>query len=68
MRAYTPQSGLVTNRNQLVPYFVIRVMQDTPGMAGFFMATLFSGSLNNLSSGKTFCSGKIGNIEGVNGH
>ncbi|XP_005092732.1 sodium-coupled monocarboxylate transporter 1-like [Aplysia californica] len=51
MRCDPYDGGFITNRNQMVPYFAIHALKDAPGMAGFFMATLFSGSLSTLSSG-----------------
>ena len=36
---------------QLMPYFVVRVLNDLPGLAGLYMAMLFSGALSTFSSG-----------------
>ncbi|WAR18774.1 SC5AC-like protein [Mya arenaria] len=44
-------SGAISNNNQLVPYFVMRVFRNVPGLAGLFIAALFSGALSSLSSG-----------------
>ncbi|XP_052769254.1 sodium-coupled monocarboxylate transporter 1-like isoform X2 [Mya arenaria] len=44
-------SGAISNNNQLVPYFVMRVFHNVPGLAGIFIAALFSGALSSLSSG-----------------
>ncbi|KAK3583609.1 hypothetical protein CHS0354_039431 [Potamilus streckersoni] len=44
-------AGYVANGNQVIPYFVIDVMRDIPGLAGVFIAALFSGALSSLSSG-----------------
>ena len=46
------QSGAISSKNQLAPYYVLHSMSDLPGMAGFYLATLFCGSLSTLSSGK----------------
>ncbi|CAL1526702.1 unnamed protein product, partial [Lymnaea stagnalis] len=43
--------GLITNRNQLPPYFVLHTLRDFPGISGIYMSTLFSASLSTLSSG-----------------
>ncbi|XP_059148637.1 sodium-coupled monocarboxylate transporter 2-like [Physella acuta] len=45
------EGGLITNRNQLSPFFVMQAFQDMPGFAGLFMGTMFSGSLSTISSG-----------------
>ncbi|XP_052275094.1 sodium-coupled monocarboxylate transporter 1-like [Dreissena polymorpha] len=44
-------SGAISNYNQLMPYFVMKVFHNVPGLAGLFIAALFSGSLSTLSSG-----------------
>ncbi|KAK7110795.1 hypothetical protein V1264_014614 [Littorina saxatilis] len=44
-------AGLITNKNQMMPYFVIHVLVDLPGMAGLYMSMLFSGALSTVSSG-----------------
>ncbi|OWF41457.1 sodium-coupled monocarboxylate transporter 1-like [Mizuhopecten yessoensis] len=36
--------------NQLIPYMVLDIFRDEPGMAGLFMASLFSASLSTVSS------------------
>lgn len=43
--------GTVTNGNQVTPYFVMHLLSHLPGLAGLFIAALFSGSLSSLSSG-----------------
>uniref|UniRef100_A0A2C9KCI3 Sodium-coupled monocarboxylate transporter 1 n=1 Tax=Biomphalaria glabrata TaxID=6526 RepID=A0A2C9KCI3_BIOGL len=45
------QAGLISNKNQLPPYFVLHVLQDLPGMSGLYMSSIFSGALSTLSSG-----------------
>ncbi|XP_055894114.1 sodium-coupled monocarboxylate transporter 1-like isoform X1 [Biomphalaria glabrata] len=44
-------AGLISNKNQLPPYFVLHVLQDLPGMSGLYMSSIFSGALSTLSSG-----------------
>ncbi|WAR18772.1 SC5AC-like protein [Mya arenaria] len=44
-------SGAISNNNQLIPYFVMRVFRNIPGLAGLFIVALFSGALSSLSSG-----------------
>ncbi|XP_059148665.1 sodium-coupled monocarboxylate transporter 2-like [Physella acuta] len=44
-------SGLISNRNQILPFSVMHALKDMPGLAGLFMATLFSASLSTISSG-----------------
>ncbi|XP_059148636.1 sodium-coupled monocarboxylate transporter 1-like [Physella acuta] len=44
-------SGLITNRNQILPFSVMHALKDMPGLAGLFMAKLFSASLSTISSG-----------------
>lgn len=36
--------------NQLIPYMVLDIFRNEPGMAGLFMASLFSASLSTVSS------------------
>ncbi|KAK7508626.1 hypothetical protein BaRGS_00000192 [Batillaria attramentaria] len=45
------RAGLISNKNQMMPYFVIQVLSDLPGMAGIYMSMLFSGALSTVSSG-----------------
>ncbi|XP_064595749.1 sodium-coupled monocarboxylate transporter 2-like [Liolophura sinensis] len=42
---------LVTNPNQILPYFVMELFRKQPGLPGLFLASLFSASLSTLSSG-----------------
>ncbi|XP_076464575.1 sodium-coupled monocarboxylate transporter 1-like isoform X2 [Babylonia areolata] len=44
-------AGLISNKNQMMPYFVIHVLDDLPGFAGLYMSMLFSGALSTVSSG-----------------
>ncbi|XP_060064024.1 sodium-coupled monocarboxylate transporter 2-like [Ylistrum balloti] len=45
------ESGIIKNPNQLLPYMVVRVFHGFPGLAGLFLASLFSASLSTISSG-----------------
>lgn len=42
--------GYVKSNDQMVLYFVMDVFQDLPGLAGLFVACLFSGALSTISS------------------
>uniref|UniRef100_A0A8C9XEC2 Sodium-dependent multivitamin transporter n=1 Tax=Sander lucioperca TaxID=283035 RepID=A0A8C9XEC2_SANLU len=42
--------GYVKTNDQMVLYFVMDVFQDLPGLAGLFVACLFSGALSTISS------------------
>ena len=48
------EAGLITNRNQLAPYFVLDALNDMPGMAGLYVSTLCCGALSTLSSGQIY--------------
>ncbi|XP_064595914.1 sodium-dependent multivitamin transporter-like [Liolophura sinensis] len=41
----------ISNSNEILPYFVMELFQTLPGLAGLFLASLFSASLSTLSSG-----------------
>lgn len=43
--------GIIDRHDQLVPYFVMDTLSKYPGIAGLFVACVFSGSLSTLSSG-----------------
>ncbi|XP_046560454.1 sodium-coupled monocarboxylate transporter 1-like [Haliotis rubra] len=45
------EAGHITNRNQMMPFFVLDVLSTYPGLAGLYMSALFSGALSSLSSG-----------------
>ncbi|CAG5126217.1 unnamed protein product [Candidula unifasciata] len=45
------QAGIVSNANQLPPYFVMHALTDLPGMGGLYFSMVFSGSLSTISSG-----------------
>jgi SSS family transporter len=44
-------AGLVSNPDQLFPYFVMDVLGSKKGLPGIFLACIFSGSLSTISSG-----------------
>ncbi|XP_046371526.2 sodium-coupled monocarboxylate transporter 1-like [Haliotis rufescens] len=44
------KGGYIKNKNQLLPYFIMEIFQDIPGMPGLFLATLLSASLSTFSS------------------
>ncbi|GFR88848.1 sodium-coupled monocarboxylate transporter 1 [Elysia marginata] len=48
------QAGLISNKNQLAPYFVLHAMADIRGFSGLFLGVISSGSLSTLSSGKPY--------------
>lgn len=43
------KAGLVRKLDQVVPYFVMRVSAQVPGIPGLFIAGLFSGGLSSMS-------------------
>lgn len=43
--------GIIERHDQLMPYFVMDTLSGYPGLAGLFVACVFSGSLSTLSSG-----------------
>ncbi|XP_071090688.1 sodium-dependent multivitamin transporter-like [Haliotis cracherodii] len=45
------EAGYVSNRNQLMPYFMMNLLSPYPGVTGLYLSTLFSGALSTLSSG-----------------
>ncbi|KAK3095113.1 hypothetical protein FSP39_010456 [Pinctada imbricata] len=56
--AYNTQKGcdpleqkIIRSPNQVLPYFVMDVFRELPGLPGVFLAALFSASLSTLSSG-----------------
>ncbi|ESN96361.1 hypothetical protein HELRODRAFT_68342 [Helobdella robusta] len=48
------RSKQVENVNQLVPYFMVNVL-NYPGLPGAFLAVLFSGALSSISSSLNSC-------------
>ncbi|KAL1424682.1 hypothetical protein MTO96_019972 [Rhipicephalus appendiculatus] len=45
------KAGKISNPDQLVPYFVMKIMNSVPGLPGLFVACVFSSALSTLSSG-----------------
>ncbi|XP_049870014.1 putative sodium-dependent multivitamin transporter isoform X2 [Pectinophora gossypiella] len=43
-------TGEITAIDQLMPYFVVNKMRNAPGLAGLFVAGIFSASLSTISS------------------
>lgn len=44
-------AGLVRKMDQVVPYFVMMVAKDVPGLPGLYIAGLFSAGLSTVSGG-----------------
>ncbi|XP_060065378.1 sodium-coupled monocarboxylate transporter 1-like [Ylistrum balloti] len=44
------ESEAIDNPNQILPYLVVMLFRDKPGMAGVFMAAVFSASLSVIAS------------------
>lgn len=42
---------LVSDADQIFPYYVMQVLSSKPGLPGVFLACIFSGSLSTISSG-----------------
>uniref|UniRef100_A0A914VIV3 Sodium-dependent multivitamin transporter n=1 Tax=Plectus sambesii TaxID=2011161 RepID=A0A914VIV3_9BILA len=42
---------LISNRDQLLPYFTVEVLSSIHGLPGIFLASLYSGTLSTVSSG-----------------
>ena len=47
------QLGKVAKAAQLMPYMVLELFQNTPGMLGLFVAAVYSGSLSTVSTAVT---------------
>eukprot|EP00105_Crassostrea_gigas_P033865 XP_019918013.1 PREDICTED: sodium-coupled monocarboxylate transporter 1-like [Crassostrea gigas] len=45
------KSKQISNPNQIVPFMVLQIFKDLPGMSGLFIASLFCASLSTLLSG-----------------
>lgn len=45
------EDGLVSNANQIIFFYIKDIFREYPGIAGLYMATIFSGALSTLSSG-----------------
>ncbi|KAJ8973158.1 hypothetical protein NQ317_017109 [Molorchus minor] len=43
-------AGDITSFDQLMPYYVVDTMGDTPGLSGLFVAGIFSASLSTISA------------------
>ncbi|XP_071480946.1 sodium-coupled monocarboxylate transporter 2-like, partial [Diadema antillarum] len=43
--------GVVSNRDQLMPLFVMDIFADIPGVPGLFLAAVLSASISTMSSG-----------------
>ncbi|XP_033759517.1 sodium-coupled monocarboxylate transporter 2-like [Pecten maximus] len=52
-------SKQITNPNQVIPFMVLDIFKNLPGMSGLFMASLFSASLSTLSSGLASLSAQL---------
>nr|XP_039273713.1 sodium-coupled monocarboxylate transporter 2-like isoform X1 [Styela clava] len=44
------KSGLLKSIDQGIPYIILEVLHDLPGLAGLFVAAIFSASLSTVSS------------------
>lgn len=51
--------GLVSKIDQMVPYFVMDVTRDYPGLPGLFVAGIFSAALSSLSSVLNSAAGSV---------
>ena len=45
--------GKVAKASQLMPFMVLQLYQNTPGMPGLFVAAVYSGSLSTVSTAIT---------------
>ncbi|XP_021372063.1 sodium-coupled monocarboxylate transporter 1-like [Mizuhopecten yessoensis] len=52
-------SKQITNANQVIPFMVLDIFRNLPGMSGLFLASLFSASLSTLSSGLASLSAQL---------
>ena len=43
------KSGVFKDRNQYVPYLVVKLFENVPGMAGLFVSAAYSGMLRFVS-------------------
>ncbi|KAG7157234.1 Sodium-coupled monocarboxylate transporter 2-like 7, partial [Homarus americanus] len=44
-------AGLITQKDQILPFFVMDRLSVVPGLTGLFVACIFSGALSTISSG-----------------
>uniref|UniRef100_H2YAS1 Sodium-coupled monocarboxylate transporter 1 n=1 Tax=Ciona savignyi TaxID=51511 RepID=H2YAS1_CIOSA len=45
------KNGDIHKSDQILPYMVLKIFSDLPGMAGLFVAAAYSGTLSTVSSG-----------------
>ncbi|XP_029636950.1 sodium-dependent multivitamin transporter-like isoform X2 [Octopus sinensis] len=45
------EAGIISNPNQIMPYYMLMLFQNWRGMPGLFVAALFSACLSTMSSG-----------------
>ena len=44
-------AGWVEKSDQLIPYLILDIFEKQPGLAGLYIASIFSGTLSTVSSG-----------------
>ncbi|XP_069946548.1 sodium-dependent multivitamin transporter-like [Cherax quadricarinatus] len=44
-------AGLITSKDQILPFYVMDSLSSVPGLPGLFVACIFSGALSTISSG-----------------
>ncbi|XP_050734620.1 sodium-coupled monocarboxylate transporter 2-like isoform X2 [Eriocheir sinensis] len=44
------EAGLITKKDQILPFFVMDKLSSAPGLPGLFVACIFSGALSTISS------------------
>ncbi|KAI1299999.1 putative sodium-dependent multivitamin transporter [Halotydeus destructor] len=44
------KSGKITSSDQMLPYFMMDIMGDIPGLPGLFVAGIFAGAISSVSS------------------
>ncbi|XP_063614505.1 sodium-dependent multivitamin transporter-like [Penaeus indicus] len=44
-------AGLITKKDQILPFYVMDRLSSIPGLPGLFVACIFSGALSSISSG-----------------